>query len=254
MKKAIIYLIIFLGIQAVAGLIVPAVWKLATGSSDVTAASMITTTVVFSILAITLFLITRWAEVSPKWLRTRPWSVMLWSVITALGMIVPSVWMAEQMPDLPNIVEQEFTTLLSNRWGYITIGLLAPIAEEVVFRGAILRSLLKWNQNCWIGIAISAALFALSHMNPAQMPHAFLAGLLLGWMYYRTGSIIPGVAFHWVNNSVAYVVYNLSKAAYGTADLKLAELIGEQRVLLAVVFSLCMLLPAIYQLNMRMKK
>ena len=129
MKKAIIYLIIFLGIQAVAGLIVPAIWKLATGSADITAASMITTTVVFSILAIVLFLTTRWAEVSPTWLRTRPWIVMFWSVIAAVGMIVPSGWMMEQMPDLPNIVEQEFTMLLSNRWGYITIGLLAPVAE-----------------------------------------------------------------------------------------------------------------------------
>ena len=52
MKKAIIYLIIFLGIQAVVGLIVSAVWKLVTGSADITAERMITTTVVFSILAI----------------------------------------------------------------------------------------------------------------------------------------------------------------------------------------------------------
>ena len=250
MKKAIIYLIILLGIQAVTGLIVPAIWKLATGSADITAASMITTTVVFSILAIVLFLTTRWAEVSPTWLRTRPWSVMLWSVIAAVGMLVPSGWMMEQMPDLPNIVEQEFTTLLSNRWGYITIGLLAPVAEEVVFRGAILKSLLT-KYRPWLAIVLSAVIFSVGHLNPAQMPHAFLIGLLLGWMYWRTGSILPGMAYHWANNSAAYVIYNI----YPNPDIKLIEIFKTStNVYMALGFSLLIVLPALYQLHCWMRR
>ena len=250
MKKAIIYLIIFLGIQAVTGLIVPAIWKLATGSADITAASMITTTVVFSILAIVLFLTTRWAEVSPTWLRTRPWSVMLWSVIAAVGTIVPSGWMMEQMPDLPNIVEQEFTMLLSNRWGYITIGLLAPVAEEVVFRGAILKSLLT-KYRPWLAIVLSAVIFSIGHLNPAQMPHAFLIGLLLGWMYWRTGSILPGMAYHWANNSAAYVIYNI----YPNPDIKLIEIFKTStNVYMALGFSLLIVLPALYQLHCWMRR
>ena len=83
------------------------------------------------------------------------------------------------------------------------------------------------------------------------MPHAFLIGLLLGWMYYRTDSIVPGIAFHWVNNSLAYVLYNL----YPDPQLKLIDLFGSQRtVAAAVLFSLFMLLPALYQLNLRLKK
>ena len=250
MKKAIIYLIIFLGIQAVTGLIVPAIWKLATGSADITAASMITTTVVFSILAIVLFLTTRWAEVSPTWLRTRPWPVMLWSVIAAVGTIVPSGWMMEQMPDLPNIVEQEFTTLLSNRWGYITIGLLAPVAEEVVFRGAILKSLLT-KYRPWLAIVLSAVIFSIGHLNPAQMPHAFLIGLLLGWMYWRTGSILPGMAYQWANNSAASVIYNI----YPTPDIKVIEIFKTStNVYMALGFSLLIVLPALYQLHCWMRR
>ena len=250
MKKAIIYLIILLGIQAVTGLIVPAIWKLATGSADITAASMITTTVVFSILAIVLFLTTRWAEVSPTWLRTRPWIVMFWSVIAAVGMIVPSGWMMEQMPDLPNIVEQEFTTLLSNRWGYITIGLLAPVAEEVVFRGAILKSLLT-KYRPWLAIVLSAVIFSVGHLNPAQMPHAFLIGLLLGWMYWRTGSILPGMAYHWANNSAAYVIYNI----YPNPDIKLIEIFKTStNDYMALGFSLLIVLPALYQLHCWMRR
>ena len=155
------------------------------------------------------------------------------------------------MPELPNFVEEEFDMILRDRYGYFVIGLLAPLAEELVFRGAILRSLLKWNSRPWVAIVISAALFSAAHLNPAQIPHTFLIGLLLGWMYWRTDSIVPGVVFHWVNNTVAYVLYNF----YPNPDLKLIDLFGtQQHVLMAVGFSLCILIPSLLQLNLRMRK
>ena len=250
MKKAIIYLIIFLGIQAVVGLIVPAVWKLATGSADITTERMITTTVVSSLSAIVLFLTARWAEVSPTWIRTRSWSVLFWSVIAALGLVVPSAWIMEQMPELPNLVEQEFDMVLSNRWGYIAIGLMAPFAEEVVFRGAILKSLLT-KYRPWIAIVLSAVIFSVGHLNPAQMPHALLIGLLLGWMYWRTGSILPGMAYHWANNSAAYVIYNV----YPNPDIRLTEIFKTStNVYMALGFSLLIVLPALYQLHCWMRR
>ena len=83
------------------------------------------------------------------------------------------------------------------------------------------------------------------------MPHAFLVGLLLGWLYYRTDSIVPGIVYHWVNNSIAYVVYNF----YPDPQMKLIDLFGSQRtVAAAVLFSLLILLPALYQLNLRLRK
>jgi membrane protease YdiL (CAAX protease family) len=155
------------------------------------------------------------------------------------------------MPELPNFVEEEFDMILRDRYGYFVIGLLAPLAEELVFRGAIMRSLLKWNSRPWVAILISAVLFSAAHMNPAQIPHTLLIGLLLGWMYYRTDSIVPGVVFHWVNNTVAYVLYNL----YPNPDMTTTDLFGSERpVLMAVGFSLCILIPSLLQLNMRMQK
>ena len=146
----------------------------------------------------------------------------------------------------------EFSMIMRNRYGYLAVGLLAPLAEEVVFRGAVLRALLRWKEGRpWLAIAISALLFSAAHMNPAQLPHTFLVGLLLGWMYYRTDSIVPGVVLHWVNNTVAYVMFNL----YPNPDMTLLDLFGsQQRVLMAVGFSLCIFLPALFQLNQNMKK
>ena len=252
MKNALIYTVVFAAIQMVVSLLVQAVWSQVTGkdmTSDPT--GLIVTMAVFSILTILLFLWAKWSEVSRHWVRTRPWFVLFWCVLAALGALVPSTWLQELMPALPNFAEQEFDMILKDRWGYIIVGLLAPFAEELVFRGAVLRSLLRWNSNHWIGIALSALLFAVIHMNPAQMPHAFLIGLLLGWMYWRTDSIVPGVVYHWVNNTVAYVLYNL----YPDPDMTLLDLFGsQQRVMMALVFSLLIFLPALYQLNLRLRK
>ena len=251
MKKAILDIITFLGIQALVSLTVPLVWGMVTGSPDVTTAMMITTTVIFSLLTIVVFIWAGWTKVSPTWLRTRPWMVLIWSVIAALGLVVPSAWLQEHMPELPNFVEQEFDMILKDRWGYLTIGLLAPLAEEIVFRGAALRSLLASRLSPLAAIVISALLFAVAHLNPAQMPHAFLVGLLLGWMYWRTGSILPGMAYHWANNSAAYVLY----AFYPNPDIKLIDIFkgSEQHVYMALGFSLLILLPALYQLHLRMR-
>ena len=252
MKKAIIYLLVFLALQLMAGGIMQAVWILVKGpGAQLDAIGTILTMALFSVATLILFLCLKWAEVSRHWVQTRPWVVLFWCVLAALGAIIPSTWLQEQMPELPNIVEEEFDMILRNRYGYFVVGLLAPLAEELVFRGAILRALLRWNSKSWLAIIISAIFFSAAHMNPAQIPHTLLVGILLGWLYYRTNSIVPGVVYHWVNNTVAYVLYNL----YPDPNMTLSDLFGSQQtVLMAVGFSLCILIPSLLQLNIHMKK
>lgn len=252
MKNAIIYTFVFLAVQVMSSFIVTGIWQWAFGKSVTDdATGFIVMTTLFTVITLAVFLLARWCEVSTHWIRQRPWLTMVWCVVAAFGAIIPSIWIQEHMPELPNLAEDTFDMILRDRWGYLAIGLLAPLGEEVVFRGAILRSLLQWCSKPWAAIVISALIFAVAHMNPAQLPHAFLIGLLLGWLYYRTDSIIPGMTYHWVNNSVAYVMYNL----YPDPDLTLTELFGSERtVLMAVGCSLCILLPALFQLNLRLKK
>ena len=252
MKKAIIYFFAFLVIQVTTSFIVQGILKLTTGKSMMESATgFILTTALFSVVTVVVFLWAKWSEVSRHWIRKRPWVTLFWCVVAALGAIIPSVWRQEHLPELPNLAEDAFDMILKDRWGYVSVGLLAPLAEELVFRGAILRALLRWCSKPWVGIVLSALLFAVAHMTPAQLPHAFLIGLLLGWMYYRTDSIIPGIVYHWINNSVAYVMYNL----YPNPDITLTDLFGSERtVLMAVGFSLLIFLPALFQLNMRLEK
>ena len=253
MKKAISYTIVFLGIQMLAGGLVNAVVGLSGHSEWLSSPYVaIATMVLASLTTLIVFVWARWACPTKDYLLSHPWTVVAWSVVAALGVVLPSIYVQEQMPELPNLVEQEMGQIMDTRGGYLVICLLAPLIEELVMRGAVLRSLLAWKPGQrWAMIAVSALFFALIHLNPAQMPHAFVMGLLLGWMYERTGSIVPGVAFHWANNTVAYVLYKL----YPDPDIRLTDILGSDRqALMAVGFSLCILLPAIYQLWLRMRR
>ena len=132
---------------------------------------------------------------------------------------------------------------------------LVPIAEEMVFRGAVLRKLLDMfsPRQHWIPIIISALDFGLFHGNKAQLPHAVFIGLILGWMYYRTGSIVPGVVLHWVNNTVAYLLFHFMPQLN---DGKLIDLFhgSERMMVMGLVCSLCILLPSLLQLSQRLKR
>ncbi len=100
----------------------------------------------------------------------------------------------------------ELGPLIATEWfGPILAVVVAPLAEETLFRGVILRGLLgRWKP--WAAIALSAALFALMHFNPAQTPIALGLGLVLGWVYYRTRSLGLCMLGHALNNASSFPV------------------------------------------------
>ncbi len=261
MKKPILYMLAFLAVQFVAQFLVVVIYSLVNGqvSDDLPPMWDIATMVLFSVVNIVLFLKMGWAEASRSYLQSRPWDVLLWSVVASLGAIVPSLLLQGLIPewtgwakDIVDQTNQQLEGLMSIPGGYMVIALLPPVVEELVFRGAVLRSLLEWKpEKKWAMIALSALFFSLVHLNPAQMPHAFLIGLLLGWMYTRTGSIVPGVAYHWANNTAAYVMFHLYHNPESLQDIVGP---GMRPAMLALLFSLCIFIPSIFQLNLRMKK
>lgn len=251
-KGVAIQLITFICIVAVSGMIIPAVWKLIAGKDGGTNA-MILTSAVYSVLVLFVFVRKKWCVLSPAYFQSKPWCVLFWSCLVGVGAIIPESALDEIMPKLPDLVGESMTDIINNDYGYFTICIFAPLVEEVVMRGAILRTLLNSMKSRWGAIAISALLFALIHMNPAQMPYAFIAGLFLGWIYSRTGSVLPGIAYHWVNNTIVFVVARMMPQF---ADSNLIEIFGgdHKRVGLAIIFSLFILLPSIYQLAVRTKQ
>lgn len=229
--------------------------NLSTGNLGLTSGALVAVSVLSSVLTLCLFVKFKWAPISRTWLRSKPWTVLIWSAFLALGTILPSEWLVEQLQyTMPEATEKLFEQIMGEPTGYLAIGILAPLAEELVFRGAILRTLLKMSGGRWhwVAIIISALIFGAVHGNLPQFVHASIIGLLLGWMYYRTKSILPGVLFHWVNNTVAYAMFNIMPQM---ADGKLIDLFhgSKNMMVLGLFFSLCILIPSLLQLCQRMK-
>lgn len=105
---------------------------------------------------------------------------------------------------IPDLLEQTFDFLQSGWVGILTIALIGPIFEEMLFRGAITKSLLE-KYSPGKAIFFSALIFGIFHLNPAQILPAFLIGLLFAWTYYTTRSLIPCILMHVANN--AFSVY-----------------------------------------------
>lgn len=87
-------------------------------------------------------------------------------------------------------------------------GLVVPLAEEIAFRG-LLQGWLRERYGPGAGILLSALLFALVHGIPLLIPALLLVGLLLGWLYERSGSLWPAVAMHGAFNCIMTTLFYL---------------------------------------------
>lgn len=261
MKNAVLYVVTFLALQLVIanGVVLVADLIMGEQSTGSTAALLnLAGVALSSVVTAVLFLWQKWAVATRDYIVSRPYAVLCWAVLASLGTIVPSMAAQELMPEMPVAVQQiieemeeQMMMLMGERGGYFVVCLLVPVVEELVFRGAVLRALLQWSPRSWLMIVCSALFFALVHGNPAQMPHAFVIGILLGWLYWRTDSIVPGVVFHWANNTAAFLLAR----AYPDPQLQLSDVLGSgTSVGAAVLFSLFILLPSLYQLHLRMRR
>ena len=104
---------------------------------------------------------------------------------------------------LPDLMQDTFRAMSRNVFGIISITIMAPLVEELLFRGAIQGCMLRKGIKPLHAILIASAIFGIVHMNPIQIPFAFAIGLIFGWLYYRTGSVVPGIIGHFINNSIA---------------------------------------------------
>lgn len=105
------------------------------------------------------------------------------------------------------------------------MAVLAPIGEELLYRGYIQRRLVqRWGT--WPGILVTAALFGIAHLHPVQSAGAFAVGVLLGWITVRTGSIRTALLAHAVNNLTAALEVRLGLEPRTAVALALEGAVG----------------------------
>lgn len=83
----------------------------------------------------------------------------------------------------------------------LKVAVIAPIVEELIFRGVIMHGLMR-NYSKATAVFVSALMFALFHLNPWQFPATFVLGLLLGFLMVRTRNILLCILGHAINNGL----------------------------------------------------
>ena len=126
---------------------------------------------------------------------------------------------------LPDLMQDTFRAMSRNVFGIISITIMAPLVEELLFRGAIQGYMLRKGMKPLHAILIASAIFGIVHMNPIQIPFAFAIGLIFGWLYYRTGSLVPGIVGHFINNSIACI--QMATMTEEEFNIKTIEWLGE---------------------------
>jgi membrane protease YdiL (CAAX protease family) len=148
-----------------------------------------------------------------RWqLPRRPWVAfgLLLPMVPALALVL-SVQGFLQLPRWSS--GKWLTELAAHPVLALALGsVVAPVFEEVLMRGVLLRGLLR-NYRPAVAIGQSALLFGIFHFNPAQSLNAFFMGLLLGWIYYRSRSLWLCIGLHGFYNALAFGANQLPRLA-----------------------------------------
>ena len=118
----------------------------------------------------------------------------------------------------------------------LTVVLLAPIFEEMIFR-ARLYNILSRNTSPLMSASLSAIAFGVVHLEPIVVIEALLVGVVLSYFYLSKRSIITPIILHIFNNAFAYALVVLS---YNGESLR--ELIGGSADVHLGVYLLCLLI------------
>lgn len=109
-------------------------------------------------------------------------------------------------------------------WTLLAVVVIAPVAEELLFRG-MLTEMLRRHAGAAGAVILSSAVFALMHLQPAVMIDAFLAGLALCYIYFLTRSIYACILLHMFNNAIA-----MSMQVLEYRDKTLGEIVDSSSV------------------------
>lgn len=130
-----------------------------------------------------------------------------WAVIPVAQTAILLVFELLGLPVEGHEAVEEFreTTLLNTRLALVLgITVRAPLFEEIVFRGVLFQTIKRYG-GAVPAIVASAAIFAALHGALFVMINIFFLGLLFGYLFDKTGSIVPCIVLHFLFNSTTTV-------------------------------------------------
>ena len=118
--------------------------------------------------------------------------------------------------DLGEIMKPD--SILGYIFLFLAVVIVAPIGEEIVFRGFLQRFLEKYWKDITRAVLVTSLFFAMIHFNPFWTIQIYLLGVILGFLAWKTKSVIPSILLHIVNNGSAFILTNIEE---GTIDFYL---------------------------------
>jgi len=150
-------------------------------------------------------------------------------------------WMKEQETEAAKTIKALLTkhTIKDLFINIICIAGLAAVGEELLFRGLAQRLLIKLFKNHWVGIIIAAFLFSAMHVQFYGFLPRFVLGILLGAIYWYSGSLWAAMLAHFVYDAFLIVLVYLNPATLNEENtLQLSNLAMVAVVSLLAVISL----------------
>lgn len=98
-------------------------------------------------------------------------------------------------PEMPPPISQGLNSRRNWAFYLLSTTILAPIEEELLYRGFLLPSLALWMPP-WAAVAVSSLLFAVSHTNWTALHIYWLGGCVFGWAYASTGNLLAPIMLH----------------------------------------------------------
>jgi len=140
-----------------------------------------------------------------KWLKTTGIIILVFFPLTLAFETAMEHFLGFSFEDLALQIYAPYGFSWLSAGGLVVLGgILAPVAEELYFRGV----LYGWMRHRWsptVGMLASATIFAGIHLQPEVMPEIFLVGVILAWLYERSDSLLPGILLHMAMNILAFV-------------------------------------------------
>ncbi|MBV6881523.1 type II CAAX endopeptidase family protein [Epilithonimonas ginsengisoli] len=177
---------------------------------------------------------------------TKPFRVYLLIFPMMFGMMLVADYTTQLIPTTGGILgpiyelyTKEFAKLLKDPVALVIMTvILAPILEEILFRGVIMKGMINNKVAPATAIIVSALIFGAVHFNPWQFAGAFLLGLVLGLVYYKTKSLLMPILLHAFNNllSALMMMYSDSETFSGLFNINKELLLVAGVVIFAIPF------------------
>lgn len=112
--------------------------------------------------------------------------------------------MKDMIASIPKTVQNQILL-------FVTIAVVAPLVEEVVFRGMLQKAFVRWMPP-WAAILVAAFIFAVIHMQPEAIGPLMALGVAFGIIYHYSGSLRLTILLHVINNAAALLLQPIAEA------------------------------------------